>query len=269
MINGFKIHVLGYGGAFDYETEGHSAFYIQFMDNKPFLVDCGATVLPKLMKHLKKNTSRFVKENDIIITHTHEDHVGSLSNNAYLRYFSAQMVGEKAATNIYAQPNVAALLKNKLLINNNHTKSQLEFCESNSFYFDKKVWLNFIDTTGHHFKDFATSGLVLTGSQNDRYKYLIISGDIDKPIFELIEKQNQELYNVIMNNPENVVVLHDATVYNYPDSPHCYFEKLLPYKEKFPYLYTYHHDHGQLSAMNQKGWLKFAGDFIDREIKDE
>ena len=114
----FKIVPLGYGGAWDYK-EGHSAFLISTGGKEPVLVDCGSTVHERLLKYVG-NSRDVIDNNHIIITHTHEDHVGSLSNNIYYRYFQALMREEKAHTVILAGENVQPLIRTKLRLLNNH-----------------------------------------------------------------------------------------------------------------------------------------------------
>jgi len=98
---------------------------------------------------------------------------------------------------------------------------------------------------------------------------VVISGDINTPIFPLIKEQYPGAYEEMQANPKNVLVLHDITTFNFKENPHCFYEKLLNYKEKFPYIYGYHHDKGQMEALNQAGWVNFCGDYIDRDIKVE
>lgn len=261
MNANFKIQVLGYGGAFDFQ-EGHSAFYVQAGNHQPFLIDSGSTVLPKLKQHLT-STWRFVEENTIIITHTHEDHVGSLSNNIYARYFGGLMVNQKAATKIIAQPNVANLIKNKLLIVNNHPQEQFSIHDA-GVYSDLGVSIAFVDTTNYHFSNFPTSGIILRDIHG---AYLVISGDINIPIFGLIQEQYPEVWEEMSQFPERVCIFHDVTIYESPNNPHCFYKLLTDYKEKFPYIWPYHHDKGQMEALNQVGWVNLLGDYLDRTLE--
>lgn len=260
-MSNFKIHVLGYGGAFDF-TEGHPAFYIQAGDNTPFLVDCGSTVLPKLQKHLN-SSQRFIDENTIIITHTHEDHVGSLSNNVYGRFFAAMLRNQSAKTRIICQDNVGALVSNKLILVNNHPQDQFELAKE-GIYEDLGVSIAFVNTTGHHFEGFPTSGVILRDAEG---AYLVISGDINIPIFDLIKKQLPAVWDEMEANPKKVCVLHDVTVMDYPGNPHCFYKLLSGYKEKFPYIWPYHHDNGQMEGLNSAGWVNLLGDYLDRELE--
>ena len=257
----FKVHVFGYGGAWDYK-EGQPSFYVQCKNNEPVLVDCGSTVHPKLLK-LLNSTQRVIDENHIIITHTHEDHVGSLSNNVYHRYFQALIRNQSATTNIIASPAVKGLVNQKLLLINNHQPEQFQFKDPGIFE-NLGMSIALIDTTGHHFPGYPTTGVIMRSASGE---YVVISGDINTPIFPLIQNQYPDAFKEMEDNPKNVLVLHDVTAFDYPDNPHCFYKSLLDYKEKYPYIYAYHHDKGQMEALNQIGWVNFCGDYLDREIK--
>lgn len=257
----FKVHVLGYGGAWDYK-EGQASFYVQCKNHEPVLVDCGSTVHAKLLE-IVGSTRRTLDENHVIITHTHEDHVGSLSNNIYHRYFQSLIRNETATTNIICTPAVKGLVNQKLLLINNHKPDQFSFKKEGIFE-NLGMSIALVDTTGHHFNGYPTSGVVMRSASGE---YLVISGDINTPIFPLIASQYPDAYAEMESNPRNVLVLHDVSGYDFPDNPHCFYKKLLDYKEKYPYIYAYHHDKGQMEALNKVGWVNFCGDFLDREIE--
>lgn len=60
--------------------ENTSAYYIN--GNKLILIDCGFTVFPKIKDRLK-----YFDKIDVIITHLHNDHAGTLSQLALYVYF--------------------------------------------------------------------------------------------------------------------------------------------------------------------------------------
>lgn len=64
---------LGCGGAFNYKLDNTSAYFID--NDELFLIDCGATVFKNLMVN---NLLENVKEINVLITHLHSDHIGSL-----------------------------------------------------------------------------------------------------------------------------------------------------------------------------------------------
>jgi ribonuclease BN (tRNA processing enzyme) len=73
-----KITILGAGGAFADLSRGNSAFLIEHLDRK-ILVDCGTTV-PLILQEMKIPLA-FIT--DVVITHTHADHIGGLEQLAF------------------------------------------------------------------------------------------------------------------------------------------------------------------------------------------
>ena len=68
-----ELKFLGCGSAFNYKLDNTSAYFID--NDELFLIDCGATVFKNLMSNdLLKN----IKEINVLITHLHSDHIGSL-----------------------------------------------------------------------------------------------------------------------------------------------------------------------------------------------
>lgn len=76
-----KLHFLGRGSAFNTKEGNTSAYYIK--NNHLLLIDCGETVFDKI---LQINLLKDITEVDILITHFHSDHIGSLSN--FINYLS-------------------------------------------------------------------------------------------------------------------------------------------------------------------------------------
>lgn len=74
------VRQLGNGGAFDYD-QTNTAFTL-FDDQ--ILVDCGYNIFPKLMSTTDENGIRLAnKIKYILITHKHDDHIGSLMSYLY------------------------------------------------------------------------------------------------------------------------------------------------------------------------------------------
>ncbi len=70
-----EILFLGRGSAFNFK-EGNTSAY--FIENKQFfLIDCGESIFERLMN---KNILKNIEIINILITHTHSDHVGSLGS---------------------------------------------------------------------------------------------------------------------------------------------------------------------------------------------
>lgn len=69
---------IGRGSAFNTEAGNTSAYYKS--NGHMLLIDCGETVFAKI---IELNLLEDVKEIDVLITHLHSDHIGSLSTLIY------------------------------------------------------------------------------------------------------------------------------------------------------------------------------------------
>lgn len=70
------INFIGVGGAFTIELSNCSAYY-RYNEDSMILIDCGENIFERILKfHLLDN----IKKLNIIITHFHSDHVGSLGS---------------------------------------------------------------------------------------------------------------------------------------------------------------------------------------------
>ena len=78
----FKLKSLGFGSAFNSQEYGNNSWYF-IENNKVFMVDCGSTVFNTFREKGLDN----YKEINIIITHMHTDHVGSLGTLIEWMYY--------------------------------------------------------------------------------------------------------------------------------------------------------------------------------------
>ena len=77
-----ELKFIGRGSAFNIKEGNTSAYYKK--DNILLLIDCGTTVFKSILdRHLLDN----VKEVNVLITHLHDDHVGSLSSLIMYCYY--------------------------------------------------------------------------------------------------------------------------------------------------------------------------------------
>ena len=68
-----ELEFLGIESSFNAEEDNTSAFFVE--REEMFLIDCGETVYKSLIRNeLLENVGTI----NIIITHTHDDHIGSL-----------------------------------------------------------------------------------------------------------------------------------------------------------------------------------------------
>ena len=78
----FKLKSLGFGSAFNSQEYGNNSWYFIEKD-KVFMIDCGSTVFNTFREKGLDN----YKEINIIITHMHTDHVGSLGTLIEWMYY--------------------------------------------------------------------------------------------------------------------------------------------------------------------------------------
>lgn len=78
----FKLNFLGRGSSFNV-LEGNTSAFIKD-ENKLILIDCGETVFKSLIENSLLNN---IEEIDVILTHLHSDHVGSLSSLIHYSYY--------------------------------------------------------------------------------------------------------------------------------------------------------------------------------------
>lgn len=69
-----ELKFLGRGAAFNPKEGNTSAFFIE--NNELFLIDCGETVFSKI---IDLNLLNNIEKVNVMITHSHSDHIGSLS----------------------------------------------------------------------------------------------------------------------------------------------------------------------------------------------
>jgi len=244
-----EIDFLGIGGAFDIE-EGTSSALFKTRGGKFLLIDCGYTSYVKLRKRGLVN-----KVDRVFITHCHEDHTSSLSTFIYDRFYIHNLT-----TVIECTVDVGEKVKAYLDICG-HPEEQYVINTENVFIEDEGISITKIDTTSHHWPvpGFANSGLLFHFSVGENYAVVIYSGDINVPIVDLMD---ESIYPFVFENPENVFIFHDMTSLVHEQNPHTNFNLLIPVKEKFNNLYTYHHGVDTVESVNKENPVMAATSLI-------
>ena len=166
-----EIKFIGTGGAFDIEYKNSSALVTQ--GETTTLIDCGFTVLPELVrKGVVENIDR------IVITHLHDDHVGSLSG--FLLY-RKHVLGLNPITLVYPNEPFRDQIKGLLSYSLGAPVEYLRF-QSISEVSD----LGEIDTFGLHVPGMQTwAYYFLEGSESMVYSGDLGNGNI---LFDSVEE---------------------------------------------------------------------------------
>ena len=233
------INFLGIGGAFDVE-EGMASVLFKTKNGKYFLIDCGYTAYSKLKKQ-----NLISKVDKVFITHTHEDHINGLSTFIFDRYFL-----HKEITNIECTEEVSKRVCEYLDICGQPKEMYQIHTEKHVFIEDESISITKIDTSEHHWSvnNFPNSGLLFHFDAVDDYFVVVFSGDINKPIMSLM---NPADYPFVYDKPDNVFIFHDMTSLVHEQNPHTNFELLVPVKNIFKNLFTYHHSENQIYSINK------------------
>lgn len=77
-----KLIFIGRGAGFNKDELNTSAYFIE--KNELFLIDCGEDIFKEI---LKQNLLDNINKLNVLITHTHSDHIGSLSNLILYTYY--------------------------------------------------------------------------------------------------------------------------------------------------------------------------------------
>ena len=79
------LHFLGRGAAFNPKEGNNSAYFIE--NDTLFLIDCGENIFEKIILNDILNSINNV---NVLITHTHSDHIGSLGTLIMYCYYVLQ-----------------------------------------------------------------------------------------------------------------------------------------------------------------------------------
>ena len=168
---------IGYGGAFSV-NEGNSSFVIRdHATENNLLVDCGSLVYKNLRERGLTNQIDWV-----YITHTHEDHIGSLSTLIYENWYV-----HKKKLKLLCHPAVRTQLTAYLVTVCNHDYEQFDmdyFWEEDFAEDFPSFQLEHFNTTDLHFPKLPTSGFSLTLLETD-FK-VVFSGDLGLSVTEFL-----------------------------------------------------------------------------------
>jgi len=213
MASGMKFQFIGTGGAFDGHLVNSSA--VVQLHGRNLLIDCGHSVYPALLK------GGWVDRLDaVLVTHLHDDHVGSLSTLLYHR----ALVTQKPLT-IYTQtPDFQQLLRSFLSFAMGQPERFVHFRPLTDL-----VGAGAIDTFGRHVPQMPTFGFVF---QQDG-QAIGYSGDLADPDFFFQQLDAQGL--------RHIRVYHDLSFFP-GNGAHAYWGDLARHAGQYD-IVGYHHNH--------------------------
>ncbi len=215
------IAFIGAGGAHDIRI-GNSAALLTWK-GETFLIDCGFTVYPRLVE---KNLVE--KPQAVLITHLHDDHIGSLSAFLYHRHFLSKLppIPVLAGT-----PDLRQKLHTYLIYLMGEPLERFATLLAPEAY---RPFLRSLDTTGLHMPHMPSAAYLFTDSSLS----LLYSGDIGRPLPELSS----------LSSLPNLWVFHDIAFH--PTPTHAYYRDLIPFLRQGLTLWGYHCDPDHAPADN-------------------
>lgn len=213
MDTSLGIRFVGTGGAFDVEL-GNSAAIVS-MAEANYLVDCGHSVFPRLVQ-----LGLVSKIDGILITHLHDDHVGSLSS--LVLYHS--LVLQKGRMKIYVpsadfQASLSALLSHSL----GDPSLRIDFRPISEI-----EGVGFVDTFGKHVEWMQTYAYYFSDGKSS----IVYSGDNGDVDF-LMEKITQ------LGLPEPTV-FHEV-FFHFEIAAHAYYRHVMRWTDRYR-VFGYHCD---------------------------
>lgn len=195
-----KLFFLGRGAAFNPKEGNNSAYFIE--NKQLFLIDCGESVFEKL---IDSNLLDNIESINLLITHTHSDHIGSIGSLTMYSYYTLHkplniILPEKAKH----LPNI-----NKILSAFGCTKLMYNYINEKAFDNQYKTFKNIRYVETNHCDELNCYG-ILFSTENGIVYY---SGDTReiKAIKSLIDS----------GQPIDKLYI-DTTSSNFPGNVHLY-----------------------------------------------
>lgn len=214
-----QIRFLGTGGAFDFEY-GNSAAWVE-INGFAVLVDCGYSIYTRL-----RELDLMDRIDYILLTHMHDDHVGSLST-AILHHKHLREPSSPAKILYPPTPAGERFLQ--------QIRSYLSFSLGdpdryvNFLPLTEAPGIGFLETTGMHVPDM----LSFAYSFDNEHEIVLYSGDMGDPdmIFEWAEH---------MDPAKRLRIFHEMSFQKF-EGIHSYYKDLMPRLSQYE-LYAYHLD---------------------------
>lgn len=191
---------LGRGAAFNPKEGNTSAYFIE--NNQLFLIDCGESIFERLIKN---NLVDDTKSINVMITHTHSDHVGSLGSLVMYSFYVLHK-----PLNIILPKNAKHLSNiEKILTGFGCNKSMYNYIEEKEFDDKYNTFKNIRYVETKHTNELACYGLLF----NTESGIVYYSGDTKE--IDIVKK--------LIADKKTIDKLYiDTTTANFPGNPHLY-----------------------------------------------
>lgn len=198
-----ELNFLGRGAAFNPKEGNTSAFFID--NNELFLIDCGESIFKEIIEN---NILNNIEKINIMITHTHCDHIGSIGSLIMYSYYKLNN-----KVNIIVPKEKKEYISNLLSIINlfgcskdmYNTKYDIEY--SNKY----NVFQHISFVTTKHVDNLECFSIVF----NTKDGIIFYSGDT---------KEINLLIKIINSNQKIDKIYIDTTTDNYPNNAHLNIE---------------------------------------------
>ena len=216
-----EIKFIGTGGAFEVELGNSSA--VVAMDGSNYLVDCGHSVFPRLVK-----SGLVDKIDGVFVTHLHDDHVGSLSS--FVLYYS--LVLQKGRLKIYVptekfQEQLVALLAHSL----GDPHQRIDFRPVSEV-----KGAGFVDTFGRHVEWMQTYAYYFSDGQTS----IVYSGDNGDVDFLM-----EEIAALALPEP---TIFHEV-FFHFEIAAHAFYRHVMRWTDRYR-IFGYHCDAQHAPADN-------------------
>lgn len=195
-----ELNFLGRGAAFNPKEGNNSAYFIE--NKQLFLIDCGESTFKRL---IESEILESVESINLMITHTHSDHIGSLGSLVMYSFYvlnkQLNIILPKKAKHL---PNIE-----KILIGFGCTKSMYNYVDEKKFDDKYKTFKNVRYVETNHCDELDCYGLLFNTEKGIVY----YSGDT--------REINTVKALIASGKPIDRVYI-DTTTTNFPRNPHLY-----------------------------------------------
>lgn len=218
-----NVKFLGVGGAFDPEW-GNSSVLIDAGQAQGILIDSGGTTYSDL-----RRTGLIDRVTHILITHCHDDHVGSLGSTIFHACYIAQR-----KLHLMCPPGLTNSLRTLLSLQTNASLEQVVHFEELSKDADVgETRVSWVDTKDLHQTDMQTYAYILR-QPSGTFAY---SGDLGDPdvLFSALASED----------PSRVLICHDVSFRELANHAHAYYRDIEKHLSRWNVL-AYHNNPDQM-----------------------